>query len=99
MATQADTTKKVVTIIKPHITEKANALVEKANIYTFEVFGRANKKIIASAVKSTYKVIPVKVSVAKNPSKRVFAKGKVGSKPGITKAYVYLKKGDKIEFV
>ena len=102
MATKTKTTetvKKEVILIKPYITEKSNALVETTNVYTFEVLTGANKKNIGFAIQKMYKVTPTKISIAKNPAKKVFARGKVGSKPGVTKAYVYLKKGDKIEFV
>jgi len=86
------------TILKPHITEKAGVLSDK-NVYTFQISKTATKKDVAAAIKELYKVTPVKVSVATKPAQKVFSRGKAGVKSGIKKAYVYLKKGDKIEFV
>lgn len=83
-------------ILRPRITEKANKVVEK-NIHTFEVNSKATKKQVAEAVKVFYKVTPIKVNMVKNPAKEVFVRGKKGVKAGVKKAYVYLKKGDKIE--
>jgi len=42
---------------------------------------------------------PIKVRIVNLPSKKTLARGKVGRKPGVKKAYVYLKKGEKIEFI
>lgn len=86
-------------IRNPRISEKASMLAEMSGIYVFDVSTNANKKTIASAVKEYYKVTPVKVAIAKVPKKLVFVRGKRGVKSGGKKAYVYLKKGDKIEIV
>lgn len=84
------------TLVRPRVTEKASFLLEK-NVYTFEVNGDANKNAVALAIHAYYNVSPEKVRVVRNPSKKVFIRGKWGMKPGVKKAYVYLKKGDKIE--
>jgi len=84
-------------IVKPRITEKATALAEKG-IYTFDVAMRSNSQQIAQEIRKTYKVTPIKVSVAAIPRKSMFVRGKKGSTTVGKKAYVYLKKGDKIEF-
>ena len=68
-------------------------------VYVFEVSEHANKKSIKASVRAAYGVTPVRVSVARIPSKRVFIRGKRGVKSGGKKAYVYLKKGDKIELI
>ena len=86
-------------IKKPRITEKSGLQAEMNGVYTFEVMGQANKKSVAKAVKEIYKVTPVKVNIVNLPAKKVFARGKVGRKTGVKKAVVFLKKGDKIEFV
>lgn len=86
-------------IIKPRITEKSGLQAENLGVYTFEVTAKANKKNIAKAVKEIYKVTPVKVNITNLPPKVVFTRGKTGRKSGVKKAVVYLKKGDKIEFV
>lgn len=86
-------------IKKPRITEKSGIQAEALGVYTFEVTEKANKKNIAKAVKELYKVTPVKVNIINLPAKIVFTRGKSGRKAGVKKAVVYLKKGDKIEFV
>lgn len=83
---------------RPHITEKAAVSAEKG-VYVFEVAASANKRQVAEAVAAFYKVTPVKVAVMNKPQKSVFVKGRPGVRPGGKKAYVYLKKGDKIELV
>lgn len=86
-------------LMRPRITEKAALLGESANAYTFDVSPRANKMLVAKAVTALYKVTPVKVRVITVPAKKVFARGRFGVKSGGKKALVYLKKGEKIEFV
>lgn len=83
-------------IKRPRITEKAAALAEQG-IYVFEVATSANAYQIAQAIRTAYKVTPVKVSTAKIPSKSMFVRGKRGATVAGKKAYVHLKKGDKIE--
>ena len=85
-------------ILKPHITEKAGVLSEQ-NVYTFQVTKTATKTDVKSAIKELYKVTPTKIAIATRPSKKIVSRGRVGTKSGLKKAYVYLKKGDKIEFV
>lgn len=99
-ATKANATTAVAknsVIVKPRITEKATTLAEKG-IYTFDVAMRSNSQQIAQEIRKTYKVTPIKVSVAAIPRKSMFVRGKKGSTTVGKKAYVYLKKGDKIEF-
>lgn len=86
-------------IKKPRITEKSGIQAEMSGVYTFEVTAEANKKNVAKAVKEIYKVTPVKVNITNLPAKKVFSRGKLGIQSGVKKAVVYLKKGDKIEFV
>jgi large subunit ribosomal protein L23 len=86
-------------IIKnPRITEKA-AYASDKNVYTFDVLRDASSVDIAKAIFSIYKVKPVKVNVVALPKKKVMRQNVIGVKGGGKKAYVYLKKGDKIEFV
>jgi large subunit ribosomal protein L23 len=86
-------------IKKPRITEKSGLQAEGFGVYTFEVTAEANKKNVAKAIKELYKVTPVKVNITHLPMKKIFSRGKNGQKSGVKKAVVYLKKGDKIEFV
>lgn len=86
-------------IIKnPRITEKASFGVER-NVYSFDIEKGANKTEIKKAIFALYKVKPIRVNVLPVPKKKTFSKGIVGSKSGGRKALVYLKKGDKIDFV
>lgn len=80
------------------VTEKASFSAEQ-NVYTFDIMPSANKTEIKKAIFALYKVHPVKVNVLTVPKKNIMSKGKAGVKSGGRKALVYLKKGDKIEFV
>lgn len=84
-------------LLRPRITEKAALGADKSNVYVFEVASSATKKSIGVSVHDAYGVKPEKVRIAAIPSKRVLVRGKKGIKSGGKKAYVYLKKGDKIE--
>ncbi|MES2223405.1 MAG: 50S ribosomal protein L23 [Patescibacteria group bacterium] len=84
-------------IIRPRITEKAAALSETGNVYTFEVTQSATKTTIKRAIKEIYKVAPSRVNIVNLKAKNVIVKGKKGSTKAVVKAYVYLKKGDKID--
>ena len=86
-------------LLRPRITEKAAIGADKNNVYVFEVTEDATKYSIAASVKASYKVTPVRVNITKIAAKKVFIRGKRGVKSGSKKAYVYLKKGDKIELI
>lgn len=85
-------------IIRPHITEKSG-LLSQSGVYTFQITENANKNAVSKAIKTLYKVVPIKVAVANLPARKVFVKGRWGSVSGVRKAMVTLKKGDKIDFV
>ena len=85
-------------IIRPHITEKTGVLSQNG-VYTFQITKNANKQGVMKAIKALYKVTPVKVGMVNIRSKNVFIRGKRGSVPGMKKAVVTLKKGEKIDFV
>jgi large subunit ribosomal protein L23 len=94
-----ETSEKVViesVLIKPRLTEKTALSSEAHGIYAFDVLKEATRKSVADAIKKEHKVTPEKVRLLSVPSKRVFARGKWGVKKGGKKAYVYLKKGDKL---
>ncbi len=87
------------TIIKnPRVTEKASFASEQ-NVYTFDISKSVNKTEIKKAIFTLYKVKPIKVNVLNIPRKNIMSKGKAGVRGGGRKALVYLKKGDKIEFI
>lgn len=83
---------------RPRITEKASALSARG-AYVFEVTPSANKRQVAAAVRALYNVTPRKIAIVQIPAKTIVFKGKPGKSPGGKKAYVHLKKGDKIEVV
>ncbi len=85
-------------IIRPHITEKSGML-SQSGVYTFEVVKGAGSKAIAEAVEALYKVVPTQVSVTTIRSKKRNLRGKPGKTASGKKAYVYLKKGETIEFI
>lgn len=93
----------VTKIIKnPRVSEKGAVVTEDANAYVFDVYKNANKKQIRIAIEKIYKVIPLKINITKIQSKKVRVRGtnqKTGIKSGGKKAFVYLKKGEKIEFI
>ncbi len=87
-------------LVNPRITEKAVRQNDN-NVYTFVVRRDATKYTVADAVKALFKVTPVKVNIV-NKSPRQFmsgGKGRTVSEKGMKKAYVYLKKGDRIDIV
>lgn len=83
-------------LIRPRVTEKSTFSAEKG-VYVFEISPRSSKKEVEKAFVEKYKKNPVKISTVTIPAKKVFVRGKVGSKSGYKKAYIYLNKGDKIE--
>ena len=85
-------------LIRPHITEKAS-LKSESSVYVFEIAPRATKPQVVKAFEEKYKISPVKVSTVTIPAKNVFVRGKKGKKSGYKKAYIYLKKGEKIEII
>ncbi len=86
-------------ILAPWFSEKALIVTEKG-VYTFAVPARATKADIAGAVKEIYKVEPRKVRIVNLPAKRKAMRTKrgVGVRSKRRKAYVYLNKGDTIQF-
>lgn len=87
-------------IIGPRLSEKTVKLGDN-NVYTFLVRRDASKYQVRDAVKSLYKVTPVKVNIVnKKPAERmVGSRNRTKHVQGQKKAYVYLKKGDTINLV
>lgn len=87
-------------IVKPRITEKS-ALLTDQHVYVFEVRKGANKHEIRDAIKTLYKVTPVSVRIV-NKQPRHFmsrARGRSTMEHGLRKAYVQLKKDERIDLV
>ncbi len=85
-------------LINPRITEKG-AYVAELGCYVFNVAAGANKREVAEAVHTVFKVMPRRVTVVRTPRKTVVTRGSShkGQTSGGKKAYVYLKKGETIE--
>ncbi len=94
----ASTERSVDVIFRPRITEKATD-EQQRGVYVFEVAPYATKALIKRSFVQIYKMVPRKINIVKNPAKKLFIRGKVGRKPAVKKAYVYLKEGDRIELV
>lgn len=82
-------------IMSPRITEKAS-LQSSSNAYTFVVAKNATKHTVIAEFKKEYKVTPKAVNITNMPRQNTFIRGKHGTKAGIKKAIVFLKKGDTI---
>lgn len=85
-------------IKKPRITEKALRGIDQ-NVYTFEVAQDATKYDVRDAVKKLYGVTPVKVHMVKKSPRHYMSRmrGRDMMEKGMKKAYVYLKKDDRID--
>lgn len=85
-------------LLSPRITEKGALMADKGT-YVFNVAKDASKKDVAAAIRAVYKVTPVKVTLASIKSKEVMTRGtnRVGRTASGKKAYVFLKKGEKID--
>jgi len=83
-----------VLVKKVRLTEKTAILSEK-NVYVFDLTARANKSEVKKQIEKEYNTKVEKVNIAKTGEKKVFVKGRKGTKAGVKKAYVYLKKGEK----
>jgi large subunit ribosomal protein L23 len=85
-------------LLTPRITEKG-AFLSEQGAYVFNVAKDANKKEIAEAIRTIFKVTPRMVRVMSLPTTKVFTRGtnRWGKTTGGKKAYVFLKKGDTIE--
>jgi large subunit ribosomal protein L23 len=85
-------------IITPRITEKAVQMTIQ-NTYVFEVAMDATKRDVMAAVKALYGVTPRKVNMVRKGPRAYVARfrNRRGTKTGMKKALVFLKKGDKID--
>lgn len=87
---------------KPILTEKASALTEKLNRFSFKVDHRANKLEIKGAIEKMYGVNILAVNTAvvygKTKSRNTKAGVVSGNAPKYKKAIVTLKDGETIDF-
>lgn len=88
-------------LIKPILTEKANAQQEKLKRYAFKVSRKANKLEIKKAVEDFYGVSVVDVNTlvvpGKNKTKFTKAGFVKGVKPAYKKALITLAEGETID--
>jgi large subunit ribosomal protein L23 len=88
-------------LIKPILTEKANAQQDKLRRYAFKVAKKANKLEIKKAIESFYGVTVIGVNTAVVPGKNKsrFTKAGVisGRKPSYKKAFVTVAEGESID--
>ena len=82
----------------PVITEKAVRMTINS-AYVFEVAMDATKNDIKTVIETLYKVTPIKVNIVRRGARKYVARfrNRRGTKPGVKKAYVFLKKGEKID--
>ncbi len=87
-------------IIKPRITEKSATLSDK-NVYAFEIRKGTTKYEVRDAIKALYNVTPTRVNIVNKQPRHFMSRmrGRDMMEHGLRKAYVYLKKGDRIELV
>jgi large subunit ribosomal protein L23 len=88
-------------LIKPILTEKANAQQEKLRRYAFKVNRKANKLEIKKAVESFYGITVIDVNTAVVPGKnktRFTKAGYIqGRKPAYKKALITIAEGETID--
>lgn len=88
-------------LLKPILTEKANAQQDKLRRYAFKVARKANKLEIKKAVESFYGVTVINVNTAVVPGKsksRMTKAGVIsGRKPGYKKAFITVGEGETID--
>lgn len=83
----------------PWFSEKAILMTEKG-VYAFAVPPSATKAQIAGAIKEIYNVSPRSVRIVNTPGKTKTMRSRrgEGTRAARHKAYVYLNKGDSIQF-
>ncbi|MEJ6982075.1 50S ribosomal protein L23 [Pedobacter sp. P351] len=87
---------------KPILTEKASALTEKLNRFSFKVDHRANKLQIKAAIEQMYgvSIVAINTMVVSGKSKNRQTKAGLvsGRTPKYKKAIVTMKEGEVIDF-
>jgi len=83
----------------PWFSEKALLATEKG-VYAFQIPADATKAQVAGAIEQIFKVQPRKVRIVRLPAKRKSMRARRGEgvRTARHKAYVYLAKGDTIQF-
>ena len=81
---------------RSHVTEDGMRLAEES-VFTFVIAEKATKELVAKAVQKIFNVEVLSVRIARKPAKRKVFRGTRGVRSGFKKAFVRLKKGQKIE--
>jgi large subunit ribosomal protein L23 len=84
---------------KPLFTEKGSAIKESENKLLVEVAMDANKHEIKEALEKLFKVKVEKVATVKVQGKWKRYGRSLGKRPDRKKAYITLKKGEKLDFI
>lgn len=88
-------------LVKPVLTEKANAQQDKLRRYAFKVARKANKLEIKKAIQEFYGVTVTEVNTAVIPGKNKTRYTKAGfvkgQKPAYKKAFVTVAEGETID--
>ena len=92
-----------ITVLKPHLSEKAYSLSKSGRTYVMSVPKEVNKSAVITAVKSQFGVTAIKVNIAniKGKPKRTAQRGgrpSYGRRVNIKRAYVTLKDGESLPF-
>jgi len=83
-------------IRSPLISEKAT-FVSQFNHYVFKVAVNSSKPEIKEAIQSIFKVEVKSVNTLNQKGKKKRFRGKVGTRPGVKKAYIKLAEGQTID--
>lgn len=84
-------------VIKHPVISEKSAISATNGLYVFEVSSLANKVQVAAAVKEMFDVEPTDVRMVNLPAKKVKFKRIPGVRAKRSRAYVQLKKGDKLK--
>jgi large subunit ribosomal protein L23 len=84
-------------LLKPVITEKSTLMASNDNKYVFKIGMKANKQLVAAAIKQIYNVEPKSVNIVNIRRKTKRTRYGVGMKPAWKKAIITLKSGEKID--
>lgn len=87
-------------LVAPRITEKSTSQND-AGVYTFVVRKGATKYDVRDAVRLLFKVTPRKITIVNRPARTTHsrARSRMVTVPGLRKANIFLKKGDRIDLV
>jgi large subunit ribosomal protein L23 len=84
-------------VIAPLVTEKGTIVGEKGNQVVFRIRPNASKDQVRNVIEDLFKVTVVKVRTANFLGKERRRGRTIGRRPNWKKAYITLKKGDRID--